>query len=899
MKMKLTFSLHLIIFLCILINSAHSHGQNFFMPKDVTCNELENGFSYYLLPEDGERGKISIHLLSSVGSLVEQPLDRGVAHFIEHMVFRGSKNYPGKETMRTLDRLGLRIGRDYNASVSSNHTRYYIKLPEHEQDKLKPALLLIKDWVSDLEIDEIAFQMEKKVVIEEINKRKDIVSPYLYGTSLEGHGGLGSLAQINGVTLQQVKAFYNKYYTPDQFALIIRGNVNGMKIKPFIEKIFGGLKNNTNRLERNYIDVTKSTVIDNNYVSASRNKNSPLVLAFKTPSFAVNSQESFKKDLIQNLFTDILENRLMTYPGLHISKLTANRGEIVPGSAMYNFRLQGEEDVSYITLLNDFSKVVTEARKNGFLQEEIDYFIDNYIDRNKLHARGGGKIGHVQVSDHFLNGNMPLTQVHKNKLLHKLKTEITPADFNELLNNFTTYHKTILFDSSSDSYSSNFTDKYLLNRLNSNKTEFENLPKYEFKKSSPGFLLKKKTKPSPIEIEKLPPAVLISKRTLGNGVYELLYENGTAVVVNNSEGVKPQIRLISKNGLKDLSGKDRLVFSKSVDMFNKTMKTYSEEESQRILRGHRLSARSKIDQKNFEFEVSGFQSPDYEEFLKAFNLIISDDKHPNVPNLLEDLRKNKELVKANFTNIDESLVQRLFEYNQFFKTKLEDAYIYVGGDLPTNIDDLISKYIGSIKTVEASYNASEERNKGFKRRKTEYVEEEWGDVQKRASFNFNQKIGDDYELKDRLIAEAIAEYGYHQIFEILRKKHGLIYTLGVTGDGNKQEKTSYVSLRYVADMGNLERNRQVMIEEILVPMGHGKINKENIEICKAKLVNKYSNYFYDDDFLSGTYLKNALEYGRLPALKEISKAIDKISSKQFKRHMSKIIQPRELNNMEE
>lgn len=61
------------------------------MPESVIYKKLPNGFSYYLLPDDGERGKITVHLLSSVGSLVEAPNERGVGHFIEHMVFKGSK----------------------------------------------------------------------------------------------------------------------------------------------------------------------------------------------------------------------------------------------------------------------------------------------------------------------------------------------------------------------------------------------------------------------------------------------------------------------------------------------------------------------------------------------------------------------------------------------------------------------------------------------------------------------------------------------------------------------------------------------------------------------------------------------------------------------------------------
>lgn len=114
------------------------------MPESVIYKKLPNGFSYYLLPDDGERGKITVHLLSSVGSLVEAPNERGVGHFIEHMVFKGSKNFPGEGTMKELDKMGLRIGRDYNASVSNTLTEYHINLPQDNWDYLQQTLLLMK-----------------------------------------------------------------------------------------------------------------------------------------------------------------------------------------------------------------------------------------------------------------------------------------------------------------------------------------------------------------------------------------------------------------------------------------------------------------------------------------------------------------------------------------------------------------------------------------------------------------------------------------------------------------------------------------------------------------------------------------------------------------------------------
>lgn len=132
--------------------------------------------------------------------------------------------------MKELDKMGLRIGRDYNASVSNTLTEYHINLPQDNWDYLQQTLLLMKDWVSDLEMEEESFKVEQKVVIEEIRKRNSSVSPYLIGTPLEGHDGLGTEEQINSITSEEVKTFYHKYYTPDNVALVIQGKVNEKKL---------------------------------------------------------------------------------------------------------------------------------------------------------------------------------------------------------------------------------------------------------------------------------------------------------------------------------------------------------------------------------------------------------------------------------------------------------------------------------------------------------------------------------------------------------------------------------------------------------------------------------------------------------------------------------------------
>ncbi|OMP30158.1 hypothetical protein BKM32_12280 [Mangrovimonas sp. DI 80] len=863
------------------------------MPESIAHKKLDNGFSYYILPDDGERGKVTVHLVSTVGSLVEQLDERGVAHFVEHMVFKGSKNYPGEKTMLTLDKMGLRIGRDYNASVNSTKTEYHINLPEDNWPYLQQTLLLMKDWVSDLQMEDTSFKIEQKVVIEEIKKRNSSVSPYLNGTILEGHGGLGTEAQINGITAERVKDFYDKYYTPDKFALIIQGKVNEKKAAKFIDKIFSAIPINVNNPERSYIDVTKQTIIDSNYKSSVRNSKHTLVMAFKTPSYAIDSHETFKNNFKHYLFSKILENRLATYPDRSIAETNINKGEILPGSMMYNVRLQGRNTTSYSAMLDNFCKVVAEARTHGFTQEEIDFFIKEFISKIKRDAKAN-KVTFNEAVNHFLSGDVPLNNEEHYELLIELQKSLKPSDFTEILTAFTSYHKTILFDSTSDLYTSEFTKAYILNKLEHIDTEFTVLPKYQFVEPNGNFVIKSKSNLPDISLEAQMPIAIKKKTTLGTDLYLLEYKNGISVVVNNSPTAKPKIRIVSKHGLNDLPKEDQPIFNESLDLFGKAFGENSEKEASSFLRQYMFSSRTDISKDNFEFELrSANQSLNYENLLKAFYLVVANEKKPDTSEVLKKLNSNKQLDSLNNIVFNQVLADRMFRYNQLFKRSFKDSYLYVGGDLPENIDTLISTYIATIPVLEWTENPPK-NSKINKVIAAEYVEDRKVKTQTRASFIFKKQYSKDYTFKDALIAQAIAEDGYYRIFEILRKKYGLIYALGVTGSGTKPTKTSLVSLRYIADNDNLMRNKAIMIEEILTPMNQGNISNEGLEIAKAKVATKLDLYFYDDEVISDTYLKTALEYGKLYTIKALNNAIKNISEQELKKQMMEIIQ---VNNL--
>ncbi|GAA4293056.1 hypothetical protein GCM10023163_09700 [Aestuariibaculum suncheonense] len=858
------------------------------MPEGIIYKKLDNGFSYYLLPEDSERGKITVNLVSTVGSLVEQTHERGVAHFIEHMVFKGSKNYPGLETMRTLDKMGLRMGRDYNASVNGDNTEYHINLPEGNWDYLKQTLLLMKDWVGDLEMEESSFKVEQKVVIEEIRKRPSRFSPYLNGTILEGHDGLGTEDQINSITAEQVRNFYSKYYKPDKFALVIQGKVNEKKVAAFIDKLFGALPKNTDNLVRDYMDLSSTTVIDSNFESPVAKNENLLILAFKLPSYSVDDFAAFRRNFTQYIFNKILEHRLSSYSGHGIKEAKVSNSNILPGTLMFNFRLKGDESVTYKTMLETFCKVVADARTHGFTQKEIDFYINDFIKWNEIN-RNEEHCTLIDVLQHVLHGDVPLSKVSYLKLLRELQDDLKPQDFNSLLNEFPDYYKTILYNSSLDYWTEGFNEAYILNELASINQKYVNQKAYTFGNLKSSFVIRSKPDMPEIHLEKIIPEVILSKKQLGTGLYLLKYKNGLSVVVNNDPEVSPEVRIVSKHGLNRLPNEDRLLFSEAVRYLNSKFGDYSSEESSALLRNYLISDKTFVNKDYYEFEMRcNNVGLNYENLLKAFHLVVGEEQVPDSSVIIDRLNKSKVLNEEDKAKFNNQMLMRLFNYNQMFKRNFKGAYVYVGGDLPEDIDDLISTYLASVAPVSIPQTISfEKEEESFPN--LNYIEESRGSLQKRASFIFKRGFSEAYTLEEELIATIISEYGYMRMFDILRKKYGLVYSLGATGFGSKGNKVSTVSLRYIADNTNLTRCKELMTKEVLKPMSQGIISDEDIAISKAKVTSKFYLNFYEDEVLSDTYLKMGLQYGKLFSLEELKRAIDKISPKLIREQMKYLI----------
>jgi len=211
--------------------------------SDVLTGKLPNGLSYFILENTYPENRAYLGLIVNAGSVVEKDDERGFAHFVEHLAFNGTARFPEYDLIEYLRSLGMRFGADANAYTSYDETVYYFDVPVENTNGVKKipdkALAIIDDWTYAVSFNPEDVADESLVVLEEMRARlgamervRKIVLPILFqGSAYADRDVIGIASQIENATSQQLKAFYDRWYTSDNMALVFVGDFDAKALE--------------------------------------------------------------------------------------------------------------------------------------------------------------------------------------------------------------------------------------------------------------------------------------------------------------------------------------------------------------------------------------------------------------------------------------------------------------------------------------------------------------------------------------------------------------------------------------------------------------------------------------------------------------------------------------------
>ena len=220
------------------------------LPTDpaLVTGTLPNGLSYIVRPHKNPEGRVSIWLHVSSGSLNETDATRGLAHYLEHMAFNGSANFPPGSVVPFFQSLGLAFGRDQNAFTSFDQTTYQLTVPGAGKDALDKAMVFMSDVATRLSLATPEIDGERQIILEEKRSRssarqrvQDQVYERLAPESTLGRRlPIGSEETIKAVGRDDFVDYYSRWYVPSNMTVIVVGDADPALVVDLIKRDFGG-----------------------------------------------------------------------------------------------------------------------------------------------------------------------------------------------------------------------------------------------------------------------------------------------------------------------------------------------------------------------------------------------------------------------------------------------------------------------------------------------------------------------------------------------------------------------------------------------------------------------------------------------------------------------------------
>lgn len=230
----------IIILACIACNVS-AQEKVIEMDKTIRKGMLSNGMTYYIRHNHQTKGVADFYIAQKVGSIQEEPHQRGLAHFLEHMAFNGTRNFPGDSIkpgiVKWCESVGIKFGTNLNAYTSVDQTVYNISAaPINREGVIDSCLLILHDWSHDLLLADKEIDRERGVIEEEWRSRRvgmamqrlaEKSMPVIYaGTKYADCMPIGNMNIVRNFPYQALRDYYHKWYRPDLQAIIIVGDID-------------------------------------------------------------------------------------------------------------------------------------------------------------------------------------------------------------------------------------------------------------------------------------------------------------------------------------------------------------------------------------------------------------------------------------------------------------------------------------------------------------------------------------------------------------------------------------------------------------------------------------------------------------------------------------------------
>lgn len=922
MKRKLLVSAMMILSLGVLT------AQNLVpVPMDtaVRYGKLANGLTYYVRHNAEPRERAEFYIVQNVGAILEEDSQNGLAHFLEHMAFNGTENFPGKGVIRFLERNGVKFGENINAYTSLDETVYNLSnVPVTKPGVIDSSLLVLHDWSNCISLLPDEIDSERGVIREEwrqgasADRRmwKESNKQKYPGSQYAKRDVIGDTAVINNFDYQTLRDYYKKWYRPDQQAIIVVGDIDAVKMEQQIKDLFSPVQMPENPAERVVYQIENNAEPIVSIVKDPEGRMTRLGVEFKKdklPEELELSVQGYVLNLVKGVISSVLAERINDYSqkadAAYIGGY-ANYGELVKskdGFEMLVIPKEGKELEGMKAMFMDLEKM----RRFGFTSAEVERAKTNMLKGyekafNERNSKKNNSYVREYVGNFLHNEVIPGIEWEYNQakmILPMLKTE----QINQIAKSFVTDDNMIIYIMAPDKEGVNLPEKpAILSTLAAVKA-MEIEPMKEEVMDKP--LLD--NCPAPGKIIKT-----VKDKNLGITIWTL--SNGAKVVIKPTDFKDDEILMTaySEGGLSmvsDLNDLPSANFAENVVEQN-GLGQYSATDLSKVLTGKIASSSPYIS--DFEEGLRGSSSvADLETMLQLAYLNFTGSRKDNdafqaMINMYETILANSAkdpkrtfsdsinlflsghsprtilLSKETIAKVDQDKSLKIFR--ERFSSPADFTFVLVG---KINSDDqevqhFVTSFIGGINSDNKSEKYIDRGVRTPKGKVNNYFKKE---MQVKKATNYVMYSGDmKYSMENGIIMQIVGDLLRLRYTETIREKEGGTYGVSVSGSIAKDPvNKGSVYMYYDTDPEKQTKLIKLIHAEMDTLVSKGP-RVDELDKVKQNMLKKYDENLRENTWWQSvikSYLKNGFNYP-----KDYQKTVNGITASKIQKAVAKLVE---------
>lgn len=285
---------------------------------DTRVGKLDNGLTYYIRKNAKPENFAELRLAVNAGSILEEDDQQGLAHFLEHMAFNGTKNFPKSDLVDYLEGIGTKFGAHLNAYTSFDETVYMLKIPTDDPEKFDKGLQIMEDWAHNITLDPEEIEKERGVVISEWRTRlgageriqRQTIKKTFYNSRYPDRLPIGKTDILETFKPEVLERFYKEWYRPELMAVVVVGDIEVDKVEAQIKEKFGRIAKSETPKERPVFGIPDHEETLTAIASDEEFPYNVVSFMYKQEHKEVKDMDSYRKSVMRQLASSMLQDRL-------------------------------------------------------------------------------------------------------------------------------------------------------------------------------------------------------------------------------------------------------------------------------------------------------------------------------------------------------------------------------------------------------------------------------------------------------------------------------------------------------------------------------------------------------------------------------------------------------------